>query len=170
LGVACLAGAIAGDVVVLSVNGRKTTMTQLTVGAGVGCVGGAAVAVGTAAVMAGAAWSELTALGTVLATQFDKITRLVNNQIGAMNSNVYAQLKLPTSARTTTEAAEIFRRLERFHGISEKLASQRLHAIKEAAGRGPSDNVLFDLTGNVYNPATREWLGSLTQGGAKVLR
>jgi hypothetical protein len=61
---------------------------------------------------------------------------------------------------------EIFRRLALFHGISPQTASQRLHALKKAVGRGPADNVLFDLTGNVYDPVTRRWIGSLTQGGA----
>lgn len=71
---------------------------------------------------------------------------------------------LPQNARTTTSAPEIFRRLETFHGVDPATAGQRLHAIKAAAGRGPADNVLFDLTGNIYDPVTREWLGTLTQG------
>jgi hypothetical protein len=62
--------------------------------------------------------------------------------------------------------AEVFRRVANFHGIDSVRASQRLHEIKKAAGRGPADDVLFDLTGNVYDPDTRQWLGSLTQGGA----
>jgi len=33
----------------------------------------------------------------------------------------------------------------------------------DAAGRGPADNVLFDLTGGVYDPKTLEWIGSLTE-------
>jgi hypothetical protein len=36
--------------------------------------------------------------------------------------------------------------------------------------RGPADNVIFDMTGNVYDPVTKEWLGSLTQGGAKTIK
>jgi hypothetical protein len=43
----------------------------------------------------------------------------------------------------------------------------RLHEIKAATGRGPADDVVFDLTGNVYDPGTGELLGSLTAGGAK---
>jgi hypothetical protein len=78
---------------------------------------------------------------------------------------------LPRHARrlppTESSAQEIFRRLERFHGIDPGLASDRLHAIKEKSGRGASDNVIFDLTGNVYNPDTLKWLGSLTEGGGK---
>jgi len=73
----------------------------------------------------------------------------------------------PDTGRRTREAAEVFRRLERYHGIPESLSSDRLHAIKEALGRGGADNVLFDLTGNVFDPETGEWLGSLTQGGGK---
>lgn len=39
----CATGAIAGDIVVLAVNGRKTTLGQLAAGAGIGCTGGIAV-------------------------------------------------------------------------------------------------------------------------------
>ena len=66
-----------------------------------------------------------------------------------------------------SSAKIIFARLERFHGIPPELASERLHAIKGKSGRGPGDNVVFDMTGNVYNPDSLEWLGSLTEGGRK---
>lgn len=72
---------------------------------------------------------------------------------------------LPWNARSTLSEAVIFRRLAAYHGIQPQLASQRLHAIKRSLGLRPADNVLFDLTGNVYDPSTRQWLGSLTQGG-----
>ena len=72
---------------------------------------------------------------------------------------------LPANARSTADAHEVYRRLRVFHGVSEKTASDRLHDLKAAHGRGADDNVLFDLTGNVYDPDTREWLGSLTAGG-----
>ena len=65
----------------------------------------------------------------------------------------------------TTSENFIFGRLQKYHGISPEIASERLHAIKEAAGRGGAANVAFDLTGNVYDPDSGEWLGSLTQGG-----
>ena len=68
----------------------------------------------------------------------------------------------------TAKPDEIYRRLKQFHGIDPALASERLHAIKSANGFGAADNVVLDLTGNVYNPATGEWLGSLTAGGAKL--
>jgi hypothetical protein len=78
---------------------------------------------------------------------------------------------LPTHARRFSEAEsssdEVFRRLERFHGIDPNLASDRLHAIKRISGRAAMDNVIFDLTGNVYDPLTLEWLGSLTEGGSQ---
>ena len=54
-------------------------------------------------------------------------------------------------------------------GRDPALASERLHQIKAAAGRGAADNVLFDLSGGVYDPVTGTWLGSLTEGGAKPL-
>lgn len=74
---------------------------------------------------------------------------------------------LPARARTTTNVDTVFARLERFNGIDRHLASERLHELKAAFGRGGADNVLFDLSGNVYDPQTKEWLGSLTAGGAK---
>ena len=70
---------------------------------------------------------------------------------------------LPLNARTSTNPQEIFRRLDRYHGVDPATASNRLHDIKSAAGRGAADNVIFDLTGNVYDPATRSWLGTMTQ-------
>jgi len=69
---------------------------------------------------------------------------------------------LPSNARTTTNENEVFLRLERYHGISQHVASARLHAIKQSTGRGGNDNVLFDLTGNVFCPHTKKFIGSLT--------
>jgi hypothetical protein len=60
---------------------------------------------------------------------------------------------------------EVFRRLERFHGISERTASARLHALKFEAGLPGDAELEFDLTGSVYVLDSREHLGSLTQGG-----
>ena len=78
---------------------------------------------------------------------------------------------LPPNARKLSladpSAKELYRRLEKFHGISPALAGDRLHALKGHFGRSADDNVLFDLTGNIYDPDTLEWLGSLTAGGAK---
>jgi RHS repeat-associated protein len=62
---------------------------------------------------------------------------------------------------------DVFRNLEEYHGISENLASLRLHQIKEASGFG-GKNVVVDMTGNVYNPFTGELIGSLTQGGGDL--
>jgi hypothetical protein len=31
-------------------------------------------------------------------------------------------------------------------------------------GLGGADNVVFDMTGNMWDPRTREYLGSLTEG------
>lgn len=75
--------------------------------------------------------------------------------------------ELPFNARSTKSFDYIADRLDEFHGINRTTASERLHQIKYEVGRGPADDVLFDLTGNVYDPRTRELLGSLTQGGAR---
>jgi hypothetical protein len=68
------------------------------------------------------------------------------------------------------EEFDVPRRLAKENGINSKLAGARLHRIKSAAGRGGADNVIFDYSGNVFNPQTGELLGSLTQGGARVIR
>jgi hypothetical protein len=68
---------------------------------------------------------------------------------------------LPANARTAG-IDEIYRRLQQYHGIDAATASERLHLGKQALGYGANDNLLFDLTGNVFDPVTREWLFSLT--------
>ena len=72
--------------------------------------------------------------------------------------------RLPRNAHTTTDPLEAYRRLEKYHGVSAQVASERLHQIKRAAGLGGADSVTFDLTGNVYDQFG-VWIGSLTQGG-----
>ena len=64
----------------------------------------------------------------------------------------------------TTNVNRVFKNLADHHGISRHLASQRLHDLKQALGLPPDYNLIFDLTGNVYN-AAGVLLGSLTQGG-----
>ena len=71
----------------------------------------------------------------------------------------------PFAGRTTSNFDWISSRLARYHGIDPVLASERLHEIKEAAGLGPADNVLFDRTGNVFDRVSGDLLGSLTEGG-----
>ena len=48
------------------------------------------------------------------------------------------------------------------------MASKRLHEIKEALGYAPDDDLLFDMTGNIFDPKTREWIGSMTEGGGRA--
>ena len=71
---------------------------------------------------------------------------------------------LPQNARTA-DIDEVYRRLLKYHGIERHVARDRLHKLKEREGRPPDAILLFDLTGNVYDPVTRECLGSLTEGG-----
>jgi hypothetical protein len=77
---------------------------------------------------------------------------------------------LPEGYKGLTDWDEMTRRLDRYHGIDSTLASERLHAIKTSAGRGGAADVIFDKTGGVYDPVSRELLGSLTEGGAKRTR
>jgi hypothetical protein len=50
------------------------------------------------------------------------------------------------------------------------LASERLRRIKMAYSLGGADNVVFDRTGNVFDPRSGDLLGSLTEGGAGGFR
>ena len=75
------------------------------------------------------------------------------------------RLVLPPNARVFTDANAAFSHLNKYHGIAPELASERLHRIKSK--RAPAADVLFDRTGGVWDPATRENLGNLTEGGAK---
>ena len=52
--------------------------------------------------------------------------------------------------------------MRRYHGVDPKAASNRLHTIKFNHGMGGVDNVIFDLTGNVYNQLG-EWIGTSTR-------
>jgi hypothetical protein len=63
--------------------------------------------------------------------------------------------KLPSNARVIKDPKTVYNQLEKYHGIDPKLASERLHEIKQAAGRGPADNVVFNMTGNVFAPSAK---------------
>jgi hypothetical protein len=69
---------------------------------------------------------------------------------------------LPSNARTL-DIHEVYRRLRDNNGIDPATASERLHRGKEAFGYPPDAELLFDASGNVYDPRTREWLFTLTQ-------
>lgn len=65
---------------------------------------------------------------------------------------------------------QAFKHLEKYSGLDPKVASNRLHKLKDAGGLGPADDVIIGRTGDVYNPITGERLGSLTDkslGGFK---
>ena len=76
--------------------------------------------------------------------------------------NMCSPKNLPKNARTTTDWSEISRRLQKYHGVDVAKASERLHKIKAGLGMGGASNVVFDLTGNVYNKLG-EYIGSLTK-------
>jgi hypothetical protein len=72
---------------------------------------------------------------------------------------------LPPHGKTFKTANELYDHLEDNHGISPTTAGDRLHRIKQQEGYGAADHLIFDHTGNLYDPDTREWVGSLTEGG-----
>jgi len=126
---------------------------------GVGVIVGAAVAVAGAAVVV----SSVDQASNNLVILVYSIKSAVDANSGSnAGQGSGSTRELPRNARSTSNEEEIFRRLERYHGVDRNIASERLHEIKLNAGRGPNDNVLFDMTGNVYDPATREWIGSMT--------
>lgn len=59
-----------------------------------------------------------------------------------------------------------FEHLACHHGIDRHTASERLHRIKERAGAGPADNVVFGRTGDVYIETTEEHIGMLSDAAA----
>jgi hypothetical protein len=73
--------------------------------------------------------------------------------------------KLPEHAKRFASAPALYQHLRDYHGISEVTASERLHKLKQQCGYGAADNPIFDRTGNLYDPITLEWVGSLTEGG-----
>lgn len=79
--------------------------------------------------------------------------------------------RLPKHAKrygsSKPEIERMYAHLSDEHGISPELASERLHELKQKLGYAADDNIVFDRTGNAYDPVTLEWIGSLTAGGAK---
>ena len=73
--------------------------------------------------------------------------------------------KLPEHAKRFSSAQALYQHLKEYHGISEATASERLHRIKQQCGSGAADNLVFGRTGDLYDPVTLEWVGSLTLGG-----
>ncbi len=57
---------------------------------------------------------------------------------------------------------QAYKHLQKYHGVDPTVASNRLHKIKQQAGLGAADDVAIGRTGDVYNAATGERLGSLT--------
>ncbi len=82
--------------------------------------------------------------------------------------NVRNANNLPNDAKLSRDKDDIFKNLDQNHGISNDIASERLHKLKEANGLRGDEDVIIDRTGNVFNSHTGEKMGSLTEGGAKV--
>ncbi len=57
----------------------------------------------------------------------------------------------------------VVRNLKNNHGVSERLASARIHAIKKGIEGNP--DLAISLSGDVWDPRSGDYLGSLTQGG-----
>jgi uncharacterized protein RhaS with RHS repeats len=72
--------------------------------------------------------------------------------------------ELPRGTRLTTDFDDLADHLRRNHGIDPHTLGERLHETKRRFGLGGADNVVFDMTGNMWDPRTREYLGSLTEG------
>ncbi len=59
----------------------------------------------------------------------------------------------------------VYKHLEKYHGIATHVSSNRLHKIKEENGLPADFDLLFDRTGNIFRSDDRSYLGSLTSGG-----
>jgi len=57
---------------------------------------------------------------------------------------------------------QAYEHLEEYHGLDPKVASNRLHILKQHGGLGAADDVIIGRTGDVYNAKTGENLGNLT--------
>jgi len=57
----------------------------------------------------------------------------------------------------------LYDQLDAYHGVTPNEASEAIHEIKAAFGLPPDYDLLFDMTGNVYDAATGDWLASITE-------
>jgi hypothetical protein len=108
--------------------------------------------------------------GAALFAPWGEITQYGYSRAGRLLTDEGGYIGLGHGARVTKDVERVFSLLKKYHGIDPKVASVRLHDIKGHFGYGPNDDLLFDLTGNVYDPIRGEWLGSLTEGGAQPPR
>jgi RHS repeat-associated protein len=61
---------------------------------------------------------------------------------------------------------QAYKHLKDHHGIDPNVASVRLHNINERNQMNANDDVAIGRTGDVYDPNTGEWLGSLTNSAS----
>ncbi|MGH8991090.1 MAG: hypothetical protein ACRDZ7_06130, partial [Acidimicrobiia bacterium] len=66
----------------------------------------------------------------------------------------------PFTGRNAPQKA--FDHLGEHHGLDPRVASNRLHVLKQQGGLGAADDVVIGKTGDVYNAQTGERLGTLT--------
>ena len=149
-------GSICVGVYVIGVGTGGSVMTAPTI---IGAIAGAGIASGGVTITV----SGVTQLVENVVVLYYAVDSALVSGASSASKGSGSSNKLPDNARTTSSEDEIFRRLERYHGVDSHEASRRLHEVKRSSGRGPNDNVIFDMTGNVYDPDTREWLGSLTR-------
>ena len=89
--IVCAAGAVAGDAVVLAVNGRKTTLGQLAAGAGIGCAGG----VGVLAAYAAAAGATVVQAGTTITITTERLAHVLERHtpsgtLATLNKSIFS--------------------------------------------------------------------------------
>ena len=86
------------------------------------------------------------------------------SSLGVLVHNNGCHPDIPGHPFTGPNAAnDAFAHLEQYHGVNPDDASERLHYLKGAAGLGGADDAVIGMTGDVYNPYTGEWVGTLTQ-------
>jgi hypothetical protein len=109
--------------------------------------------------LANAGWLGLDALGLALPL----VPAL--GSIKCLDDAGDACRKLPIPGdpfRGPNAPQDAFKHLEKYSGLDPNVVSKRLHNLKEIGELGPADDLVIGRTGDVYNAATGEHLGRLT--------
>jgi RHS repeat-associated protein len=117
--------------------------------------------------VAGQIESKLSDCSEDLARKWREATEEAKRRVGASKQEwgkIDARKSLyPGNPFTGKDAPQqAYKHLQKYHGLDPNTASERLHRIKAASGLGAADDVAIGRTGDVYNAATGERIGSLT--------
>ena len=109
-------------------------------------------------------WAPKTASGVSAASANEGHTYFVGD-LGAWVHNGPCDIhpSIPGKPFTGKGAPDLAKaHLEANHGVAPATTGNRLHKLKASGGIAPDADVAIGKTGDVYNAATGEWLGTLT--------